>query len=197
MKAIDAVSHFVLPFDPKITKKLISFVDNFGQPLQVGGIDQRRIDEDIRKVNGVSVFPVSDSEVEKLNFFDISRYVLFKLVEKELQRLSLLYISRFRHLEIFRWNQVDILKYSENGKYEIHADHDSTVVRGVTAIINLNDEYEGGNFVFYDPMKKSEIIKTIELKKGSVLFFPSNFLYPHSIQPITKGTRYSLVAWAA
>lgn len=197
MKVIDAVSHFVLPFDPKLTKKLISFVDNFGQPLQIGSFEFKQIDENIRKVNGVSVHPVPDSDIEKLNFFDISRYVLYKSVAQELQRLSLLYISRFRHLEISRWNQVDILKYSENGKYEIHTDHDSTQVRGVTAIINLNDEYEGGNFVFFDPMKKGEVVKTIELKKGSVLFFPSNFLYPHSIQPVTKGTRYSLVAWAA
>ena len=35
----------------------------------------------------------------------------------------------------------------------------------------------------------------IKLGKGSIVFFPSNFMYPHGIQPITKGTRYSIVSW--
>jgi hypothetical protein len=25
--------------------------------------------------------------------------------------------------------------------------------------------------------------------------FPSNFLYPHSVLPVTEGTRYSIVTW--
>jgi len=38
-------------------------------------------------------------------------------------------------------------------------------------------------------------VKRLKLSKGSIVFFPSNFMYPHSIEPITKGTRYSIVAW--
>jgi predicted 2-oxoglutarate/Fe(II)-dependent dioxygenase YbiX len=38
-------------------------------------------------------------------------------------------------------------------------------------------------------------IKRLKLDKGSIVFFPSNFMYPHMIEPITKGTRYSIVAW--
>jgi predicted 2-oxoglutarate/Fe(II)-dependent dioxygenase YbiX len=59
--------------------------------------------------------------------------------------------------------------------------------------MNLNDDYEGGDVVFGDQRFKE--IKRISLKKGSLLAFPSNFLYPHMIEPITKGTRYSIVAW--
>ena len=33
------------------------------------------------------------------------------------------------------------------------------------------------------------------LKKGSVLMFPSNFMYPHEILEVTKGTRYSIITW--
>ena len=25
--------------------------------------------------------------------------------------------------------------------------------------------------------------------------FPSSFMYPHEVMPVTKGTRYSLVVW--
>ena len=61
------------------------------------------------------------------------------------------------------------------------------------AQINLNDSYEGGDLVFCDQNKNE--IKRFNLGKGSIVFFPGNFMYPHAITPITKGTRYSIVAW--
>ena len=65
--------------------------------------------------------------------------------------------------------------------------------RSLSIIINLNSEYEGGALVFTD--QKKRIIKKLNLSKGSIVFFPSNFLYPHGIEPVTKGKRYSIVAW--
>ncbi len=59
----------------------------------------------------------------------------------------------------------------------------------VTVSICLNEEYEGGDFTFF----KETVTKT--LKKGDVLMFPSNFLFPHGVQEITKGTRYQLLTW--
>ena len=37
---------------------------------------------------------------------------------------------------------------------------------------------------------------TINLKAGDLLLFPSNFLYPHRVLPVTKGVRHSYVSWA-
>ena len=37
--------------------------------------------------------------------------------------------------------------------------------------------------------------RKIDLKQGSVLIFPSNFMYPHEVESITKGSRYSFVSW--
>ena len=36
----------------------------------------------------------------------------------------------------------------------------------------------------------------VEIGKGDLLIFPSNFLYPHRVDPVTKGVRYSYVSWA-
>ena len=83
----------------------------------------------------------------------------------------------------------------------MHTDHSAFTQRTLSIIINLNEEYEGGDLVFYNPssfdkpdMSKDEV-KRIKLKMGGIVFFPSIYLYPHSIQPITKGVRYSLVSW--
>ena len=35
----------------------------------------------------------------------------------------------------------------------------------------------------------------IEFKQGDVVIFPSLFLYPHKVEPVTKGTRYSYISW--
>jgi predicted 2-oxoglutarate/Fe(II)-dependent dioxygenase YbiX len=92
-----------------------------------------------------------------------------------------------------RINQIDLLKYSTGGKYEIHIDHYTNSPRHLSIIMNLNDSYEGGELIFTDQKEKE--VKKLKLGKGSIVFFPSNFMYPHNIQPITKGTRYSIVAW--
>ena len=55
--------------------------------------------------------------------------------------------------------------------------------------IQLNENYEGGEFAFFD---RELMIKT---KPGSAIVFPSNFMYPHEIMPVIKGTRYSIVTW--
>ena len=52
--------------------------------------------------------------------------------------------------------------------------------------INLNEDFEGGDLVFYD-------CDPIEQKTGNIIFFPSYL--PHEVTPVTKGTRYSLVMW--
>ena len=77
-----------------------------------------------------------------------------------------------------------------------HCDHIHSMFDGTTKGIPimsfvgvLNDDYEGGEFVMWKD-------KVIELKAGSVMIFPSIFLYPHRVEPIKKGTRHSFVSWA-
>ena len=36
----------------------------------------------------------------------------------------------------------------------------------------------------------------IKIEAGDLLLFPSVFLYPHKVEPVTKGERYSFVSWA-
>ena len=114
-------------------------------------------------------------------------------IKSEIERIYTFYKAKFPKMMSSKINQIDLLKYSPEGKYEIHTDHFTTSIRALSIIINLNDDYEGGDLIFTDQSEKE--IKRLKLGKGSIVFFPSNFMYPHSIQPITKGTRYSIVAW--
>lgn len=124
----------------------------------------------------------------------ISDIVFFKHIQNIITQNYMFYKIKFPQILTNEINQIDLLKYEEGGKYEIHTDHGHTTPRSLTCIINLNEDYEGGDFIFYHQNGKDEM-KRIKCKKGTIIFFPSNFLYPHRVEPITKGTRFSIVSW--
>lgn len=136
------------------------------------------VDKNERNVLGCTIGPRKD---------------FFHKIKKEINRLCIYYRAKFPFITTNELQQIDLLKYGPGGKYEYHIDDYTNYSRSISIIINLNDEYEGGDLVFSD-QKKLET-KRCKLKKGSIVFFPSNFMYPHKIEPITKGTRYSLVGW--
>lgn len=117
----------------------------------------------------------------------------WNLIKKEIERLFIYYKSKFPQIECNSINQINLLKYSKGCKFETHTDNYNNFSRNLSVIINLNDKYKGGDLVFTD--QKKEEIKRFKLTKGTIVFFPSNFMYPHKIEPITEGTRYSIVAW--
>lgn len=89
---------------------------------------------------------------------------------------------------------LDVLKYEIGGHYQLHWDHGKYTPRNFSLIYLINEDYEGGDLIFKTPDLKKTL--TIEKKQNTLLIWPSNFLYPHTVTPVTKGTRYSLVSWA-
>ena len=59
---------------------------------------------------------------------------------------------------------------------------------GPATLGSLNNNYSGGEFIMFGD-------EYIKLDKGDIVVFPSNFLYPHRVEPVTNGTRYSFVSW--
>ena len=57
-------------------------------------------------------------------------------------------------------------------------------------VFYLNDDYEGGDFVFPDLKVR------VRPEPGMLVCFPSNHHYRHGVEPVTKGQRYSIVCWA-
>lgn len=79
------------------------------------------------------------------------------------------------------------------GHYDWHIDRGlrNVGVRKMSLTLQLNDpsDYEGGELELRfgkDPIKPPT-------ERGMITFFPSYVL--HRVTPVTKGTRYSLVAW--
>ena len=82
-----------------------------------------------------------------------------------------------------------LCKYPQGGYLSYHTDADADA-GSVTVSYNINDDYEGGEVVFWKN-------HTINKQANSVHVYPSNFLYPHEVNPVTKGERYSIIVWFA
>ena len=83
----------------------------------------------------------------------------------------------------------NLLRYREGEFYIQHTDSFTQQQRSLSCSLQLNEDYEGGEFALFD---REMMIRT---KPGSAIVFPSNFMYPHEIMPVIKGTRYSIITW--
>jgi len=99
------------------------------------------------------------------------------------------YREKFFDCTVEQDSGYDLLKYEVGQFYKAHTDSFKDRPRAVSCSFALNDDYEGGEFAFFN----RELV--YNLKKGSCIMFPSNFMYPHEIMPVTSGTRYSIVTW--
>lgn len=123
-------------------------------------------------------------------------------IEKQLNELFYDYI--FNHLasctEWFRiisaFSNTRYNRYKRNATMRMHCDHIhdlfSGTARGVpilSVVGSLNNDYKGGKFIMWGDTE-------IPITAGSLLIFPSNLLFPHTVTKVTQGTRYSWVNWA-
>jgi len=95
---------------------------------------------------------------------------------------------------IQRIDEINVLKYEKDDFYVAHTDSFLTIPRTLSIVIFLNDDYEGGELVFHCPRTRQPYM-SIPPKSNRLVIFPSNFLYPHSVNKVNKGVRYSIVSW--
>lgn len=83
----------------------------------------------------------------------------------------------------------DILKYGIGQKFTNHIDDHPDYPRRVSTVYYMNDNYQGG--IIHFPRLN------ISFKPGAnqMIVFPSNYIYNHSVSPVTEGTRYAVVSW--
>tara|TARA_R110000824_G_scaffold56274_3_gene154212 strand:- start:596 stop:1180 length:585 start_codon:yes stop_codon:yes gene_type:complete len=81
-------------------------------------------------------------------------------------------------------SNIRILKYDIGQCIKDHTDVGGTIRASCT--LNLNEDYEGGEFRFFDGQIK-ETFKT-----GDAMIFPAEPIWIHGTEPVTKGARYSI-----
>jgi len=99
------------------------------------------------------------------------------------------YNANFEYSFIEEDSGYELLRYETGQFYTQHVDSFKARPRAVSCSFALNDDYVGGEFGFFD----RELV--VKAPKGGAVLFPSNFMYPHEIMPVTSGTRYSIITW--
>ena len=141
------------------------------------------VEKDVRKCETVVISYPHVIQKNKKVRLKLDKYI-FLSVSKCIQE----YNAKFPHCKIEEDSGYELLKYLEGCFYTQHTDSYKARPRAVSCSFILNDDFEGGDFLMFDGKK-------LKLTTGDVIVFPSNFLYPHAVTTITKGTRYSCVSW--
>lgn len=154
---------------------------SFWTPTSVGN---GNVDDQIRNCDTINI---SEAIVLQKNF-DIR-----KKIDEDFYICASKAINEYRKLFPEVASEIDtgygLLRYRKGQFYIQHTDSFQQQQRSVSCSFLLNDDFEGGEFAFFD----REIV--ISGSKGSIVMFPSNFMFPHEIMPVTSGTRYSIITW--
>jgi predicted 2-oxoglutarate/Fe(II)-dependent dioxygenase YbiX len=142
-----------------------------------------------KATQGATDCKVTDAEI---NFKTTLEPIITKAIKKYQNAVT--FNSKEKRF-IYKMTPIRLNKYEKGRDMKEHFDHISSIFTGedkgvpILSIIGfLNDDFEGGELYING--------KSINPKRGDILIFPSNFMYPHEVKPVTKGERYSYVAWA-
>jgi hypothetical protein len=97
--------------------------------------------------------------------------------------------ARYWGINVVYYEAFNFVKYEGSGThFNIHADHGPAYNCTVSAVIYINDDYEGGDIKF--PRLDNLVYKP---KVGDIAVFPSNYIYEHASLPMVSGTKYCVV----
>lgn len=126
---------------------------------------------------------------QNIAFESLNQVVWNSIYDYITNHLNLEYFNSWAGFSFPRFN-----KYTQDTRMRMHCDHIHSLFEGprkgvpiLTVLGALNDDYTGGEFFLID--------KEVHLPKGSIVIFPSNFLYPHEVRHVKSGIRYTYVSW--
>jgi|TARA_R100000455_G_C6206226_1_gene75289 Rps23 Pro-64 3,4-dihydroxylase Tpa1-like proline 4-hydroxylase len=195
-------------------KDYIKIYDNVARPNLIDGFleycknieyktarIQKEIDEDsLKKIRNTDIHDIARLETapDQIAFDKLASYtqvhwsnILKDLIVNTNQRYA--HDLNLPFSPVTQIENTTLLRYRPGGHYVLHVDDCLKFHRVLSFIMFVNDDFEGGELSFGHSDYKEYL--TIKPKKNRVVFFPSNFAFPHKVAPIKKGIRYTVVSW--
>jgi len=150
-----------------------------------------------RPQDGSFYKPAGDEELDVSHFVPSTSpaimLALYSCIQKYLDEYKFNWFDGWSGYTSLRWN-----RYTPKHRMSLHCDHIHSMFDGtrkgiptltILGALNTKDiDYTGGEFIMFED-------KEYNMKAGQVMIFPSCFLYPHKVNLVTSGTRYSFVSW--
>jgi predicted 2-oxoglutarate/Fe(II)-dependent dioxygenase YbiX len=171
--------------DPDLCDHIVEYFDRDHKawtPALTAGDEMDGNKKSKQRVN--DILEISRLKDDAAKLIDMSLYEAVNKVSQE-------YAKLYDFVDVQADEGYFLLRYDVGGQYVCHADSGTRQHRelSMVALLSDPDDFEGGDLAF---LYGSYIPK---LKKGSIVAFPSNFVFSHRVMPVTSGTRYSLVTW--
>lgn len=187
-KIIDQKYHLKGLINKDICDKLIKFYEDH---------KHMAIPEDSYKFNGDTT--TNQKEIDNCNFLNISvlrnkigfaepyeiilKYLRIVLTNYEIHIRNTL-CPTYQNIFMTHTDNIRIIKYEVGQKIKDHSDVGANIRGSLT--INLNDDYEGGEFRFFGGLEK------VSLSAGEAMLFPAEPIWIHGTDPVIKGARYTI-----
>ena len=153
---------------------------------KAGTVGENNYEDEIRKCDQIDISMDSVIELNKDIRKDLDDRIYQSVTECVREYLSKYTTSI---CNITRDSGYGLLRYKSGDYYDPHIDASGRSPRELSCSLILNDNYEGGEFAFFNQKLK------FDLNRGDIIIFPSNFMFPHEILPITSGVRYVIITW--
>ena len=184
----DYVKHYKLFFNENLCNKTVEELKNLNNFFWKEHKFYNLKSNDMKTLSGDQELSVAYSN--EISTKDIIMKELWNGINNYISSLKFSWYDGWSGYTGIRFN-----KYSKNTKMMEHCDHVQSIFEGknkgiptLSVLGILNDDYKGGEFIMFQD-------EEIKFKKGDLLIFPSIFLYPHRVEPVKKGTRYSFISW--
>jgi hypothetical protein len=168
-------------FDSELCDKLINYIDSTKL--------KKLSFSDTNNVECYSVVTIEENETHSFVIEKIKE--LFKSVSEKNDKIKIKGQTLFELRKVYGETRIhedgifngEIVETENNGK--------TKVIRSLTIVITLNDDFEGGIYNF--PNQNI----SIKPKKGTAILFPPYYTHPHSVSAVETGKfRYICSSWA-
>jgi hypothetical protein len=143
--------------------------------------EKKNVQDNFTCLNLTELSAVDNNFTDPLN---VAKKYLFIMIKNYTIYLQNNVSSNFDDKLISNSSNIRILKYDVGQHIKDHSDVDGTIRASCT--LNLNEDYEGGEFRFFNGRIKESF------KTGDAMIFPAEPIWIHGTEPITKGARYSI-----
>jgi hypothetical protein len=165
-----------------------SFIDYFENNSKYYGIEKsyknnsKEIEFDNFTCINLNTVPKTDKKAVEL--FTLARLYISIMITNYVLHIKKDICPTYNVNFISKTSNIRILRYEKGQCIKDHCDVGDRIRASCT--LNLNEDYEGGEFRFFNGQIKHSF------KTGDAMIFPAEPIWDHGTEPITKGVRYSI-----
>ena len=128
---------------------------------------------------------LKDIRDANVNTIDI---VLNDLLRKEIDSIISEYAKK-HDIQITLGEGYHVVRYVPGQFFAEHTDATEEFPRKISAVLYLNDNYDGGTITF------TKLNRSFKPKSNTLFVFPSSQEFSHSADPVTSGVKYCIVGF--